>query len=88
MSWTFRFSKDATKQFRRLPRDRQEQLGRAIDEMKDDPLKGDVRPVKSGKFAGALRRREGRYRIIFSLDPAHRLVEIAAILLRTEQTYR
>jgi len=88
MSWSYRFSKEAAKQLRQLPRDRQLQLGQAIDEMKDDPLRGDVLPIKSGKFKGALRKRVGRYRIIFSLDPSQGLVEVAAILLRTEKTYR
>jgi len=51
-------------------------------------LRGDVRPIGSGKFKGALRKRVGRYRTIFSLKPAERLIEIAAILTRTEKTYR
>ncbi len=88
MSWTYRFSQEARKQFRRLPRDRQEQLAQAIEEMKEDPLKGDVRPLKSGKFRGTLRKRVGRYRIIFALDPSQSLIEIAAILIRAEKTYR
>jgi len=88
MSWTARFSKEAAKEFRHLPRDRQEQLSQAIEEMKEDPLRGDVRPIKSGRFKGALRKRVGRYRIVFSLNPSEHLVEIAAILIRTEKTYR
>jgi mRNA-degrading endonuclease RelE of RelBE toxin-antitoxin system len=88
MSWTSRLSKEAAKQFRRLPRDRQEQLAQAIEEMEEDPLRGDVRPLKSGRFRGALRKRVGRYRIIFSLDPEKRLIEIASILTRSEKTYR
>lgn len=88
MSWTSKLSKEAAKELCRLPRDRQEQLSKAIEEMKEDPLKGDVRPIKSGKFKGALRKRVGRYRIVFSLDPSEGLVEIAAILIRTEKTYR
>jgi len=27
-------------------------LYQAIEEMKEDPMKGDVRPIKSGKFRG------------------------------------
>jgi mRNA-degrading endonuclease RelE of RelBE toxin-antitoxin system len=88
MSWTSRFSKEAVKQLRQLPRDRREQLVQAIEEMEEDPLRGDVRPVKSGRFRCALRKRVGRYRIIFSLDPAKRLIEIAVILIRDEKTYR
>lgn len=87
MSWTCRLSKDAAKQLRRLPKDRQRQIAKAIDEMEEDPLKGDVRPIKGGRFKGALRKRVGRYRIIFSLESSERVVEIAAILTRTERTY-
>jgi len=88
MSWTPKLSKEAAKEFRHLPRDRQEQLIQAIEEMKEDPLRGHVRPIKSGKFKGALRKRVGRYRIVFALDPSEGFIEIAAILIRTEKTYR
>ena len=88
MSWTYRLSKEAAKQLRRLPRDRQEQLGHAIDQMSENPLRGDVSRISSGTYRGALRRRVGRYRIIFSLDLQDRLIEIAAILHRSESTYR
>ena len=56
--------------------------------MKEDPLRGDVRPIKSGRFKGALRKRVGPYRLVFALEPRKRLIEIAAILTRTERTYR
>ena len=87
MSWACRLSKEAAKQFRRLPRDRRQQLAQAIEEMAQDPTAGDVRPIKSGKFKGALRKRVGRYRIIFSVDSTTSSVEIAAILVRTGTTY-
>lgn len=88
MSWTSKLSKEAAKEFRHLPRDRQQQLSQAIEEMREDPLRGDVRPIKIGKFKGALRKRVGRYRTIFALDPSEHLIRIAAILIRTEKTYR
>jgi mRNA-degrading endonuclease RelE of RelBE toxin-antitoxin system len=88
MSWDCRLSKAAAKELARLPRDRQQQIGNTIAQMRSDPLGGDVLPIRSGKFEGALRRRSGRYRIIFSLDPARNIIEIAAILIRSEKTYR
>ena len=88
MSWACRLSQEEAKQLRRLPRERQRQLARAIDEMEHDPTSGDVRPLKSGKFKKALRKRVGRYRIVFSLDLSENCIEIAAILARTEKTYR
>jgi mRNA-degrading endonuclease RelE of RelBE toxin-antitoxin system len=88
MSWTIRLSKQAAKQLKRLPRDERDRLREALEEMEADPLAGDVRPIKSGRFRGALRKRVGRYRLVFSLDPPQRRVEIAAVLYRSEKTYR
>ena len=88
MSWTCRLSNQAAKQFRRLPQDRREQIAQAVEEMKRDPTSGDVRPIKSGKFKGTLRKRVGRYRIVFALEQVNRMVDIAAIITRTESTYR
>ncbi len=88
MSWTYRLSKESHRQFQQLPRDRQQQLARSVEEMTEDPFRGDLRPIESGKFKGALRKRVGRYRIIFVLDPTRHLIKVAAILVRTEKTYR
>lgn len=88
MNWDCRLSQQAVKQLRRLPRDRQEQIREALDGMRHDPLSGDVLPIKSGRLRGTLRRRVGRYRIIFVLDPSERSIEVAAILPRTGGTYR
>jgi mRNA-degrading endonuclease RelE of RelBE toxin-antitoxin system len=88
MSWDCRLSEAAAKELARLARDRQQQIGDTIAQMRSDPFGGDVLPIKSGKFKGALRRRSGRYCIIFSIDIAQKIVEIAAILIRTEKTYR
>ena len=74
MNWTCRISRNAADQLRHLPKDRQKQLGQAIEEMKKDPLKGDVRLIKSGKFRGALRKRISSYRIIFSIDHSTNLI--------------
>jgi mRNA-degrading endonuclease RelE of RelBE toxin-antitoxin system len=82
MSWTCRLAREAATQFRRLSRDRQEQLCLALDALEEDPARGGVRPMKAGRFKGSLRKRVERYRIIFSLDPSSRSVEIAAILTR------
>jgi len=88
MSWTSRLSNQAAKQFRRLPQDRRKQIAQAIEETLRDPTSGDVRPIKSGKFKGTLRKRVGSYRIVFALDRAAQTVDIAAIIMRTGKTYR
>ncbi|MDD5264269.1 MAG: type II toxin-antitoxin system RelE/ParE family toxin [Candidatus Bipolaricaulis sp.] len=88
MSWVCSLSRQAARQLRALPRERFEQIALAIDEMETDPTLGDVRPIKSGRFRGALRKRVGPYRIIYSVDPGSRQVDIAAILTRSGTTYR
>jgi mRNA-degrading endonuclease RelE of RelBE toxin-antitoxin system len=88
VSWTCNLASEAAKQLRRLPHDRRRQLARAIEELTEDPMQGDVRPIKSGKFKGTLRKRVGRYRIIFSVDASAHRIDIAAILPRTDNTYR
>jgi len=88
MSWTCSLARSAAKTLRTLPRDRQAQIAHAIGEMEEDPTQGDVRPIKSGKLKGALRRRVGPYRVIYSVDPATRRVDIAAIPVRDDTTYR
>jgi len=63
-------------------------IGRAIDRMEADPFQGDVEPLKGRKWSGRYRKRVGRYRLIFVPDFQERRVEISAILVRSETTYR
>ena len=78
----------AEKELKRLPRDRQARLERAIDEMEKDPFAGDVKPLKGPQWKGRYRKRVGAYRIIFTVDHAAEQVAISAILIRSEKTYR
>ena len=82
------FPQRPKKDLKRLPRDRQARLERAIDEMEDDPFSRDVKPLKGHQWKGRYRKRVGAYRIIFTVDHKTRRVAIAAILIRSEQTYR
>ena len=88
MNWVSKFAREAEKQFRRLPRDRREQLTKTIDELTKNPFLGDVRLVKSGEFKSAWRQRVGNYRIFFALDEIEKLVNILSIKKRDEKTYR
>jgi mRNA-degrading endonuclease RelE of RelBE toxin-antitoxin system len=88
MNWAVELSASAVKALKRLPRDRQAQIERAIDEMEVDPLAGDVKPLKSPKWKDRFRKRVGPYRIIFTLDRKAATVAISAILIRSEKTYR
>ena len=59
-----------------------------MDRMRQDPFEGDVQPLKGKTWQERYRKRVGRYRLIFIPSHRERLVEISAILLRNERTYR
>jgi len=88
MTWTVRLSKSAAKQLSKAPRDQRDLLFERLDEMAQDPFRGDVKPLKGAQWQGRYRKRVGRWRIIFIADQKERLVEVSAILMRSEKTYR
>jgi mRNA-degrading endonuclease RelE of RelBE toxin-antitoxin system len=88
MNWAVELSASAVKALKKLPRDRQTQIGRAIDEMEADPLAGDVKPLNGTEWKDRFRKRVGSYRIIFTLDRKAATAAISAILIRSEKTYR
>jgi mRNA-degrading endonuclease RelE of RelBE toxin-antitoxin system len=88
MNWDIELSASAIKELKKLPRDRQTQITRVLDEMEADPLAGDVLPLKGSEWKDRFRRRVGPYRIIFTLNHKAMIVAISAILLRSEKTYR
>jgi mRNA-degrading endonuclease RelE of RelBE toxin-antitoxin system len=88
MNWAVELSASAIKDLKKLPRDRQAQIERAIDEMESDPMAGDVIPLKGSEWKGRFRKRVGPYRIIFALDSKTLTVAVSAIFIRSEKTYR
>jgi mRNA-degrading endonuclease RelE of RelBE toxin-antitoxin system len=57
----------------------------AIEEMKEDPLHGDVRKLHGG--LEGFRRRVGDWRIFFDVNPTERQVIVTDIERRTSTTY-
>ena len=88
MSWAVRLSASAEKDLKRLPRDRQARIERAIDELEKNPFAGDVKALKSPEWKGRYRKRVGQYRIIFTVGRKASAVAVSAILIRSEKTYR
>ena len=86
MNWTVELSASAAKDFKRLPRDRQRRVGRAIGEMEVNPFAGDVKALQGSEWKGRYRKRVGSYRIIFTADRERSAVAISAILIRSERT--
>jgi mRNA-degrading endonuclease RelE of RelBE toxin-antitoxin system len=88
MMWNVRLSKTAAKQLSNAPRNHRALILKRLDEMAEDPFRGDVKPLKGVPWQGRYRKRVGRWRIIFIPYQNERLVEISAILMRSEKTYR
>ena len=88
MLWTIRLSSEAEKQLSRLPRDLQQRIGDAIDQMGNDPFRGNVKPLKGRQWKGRYRKAVGRYRLIFTPYYSEHRIEISQILIRSEKTYR
>jgi mRNA-degrading endonuclease RelE of RelBE toxin-antitoxin system len=86
MSWSVELAKEAGRQVKKLPADREAAIIAHLGEMRIDPFRGDVKPLK-GKWKGRYRKRVGRYRIIFKVDTKARIVQVSAILARTDATY-
>jgi mRNA-degrading endonuclease RelE of RelBE toxin-antitoxin system len=57
----------------------------AIEEMKDDPFRGDVRKLHGG--LEGFRRRVGNWRILFDVYPDNSQVVVTTIARRTSTTY-
>jgi mRNA-degrading endonuclease RelE of RelBE toxin-antitoxin system len=56
--------------------------------MQADPFRGDTKALKGNEWKGLYRKRVGPFRIIFTADRPGSTVGIAAILRRSEKTYR
>jgi len=88
MNWTIRLSKDAAKQLSNISSAQQNLILDRLGEMEEDPFRGDVKPLKGSQWRGRFRKRVGRWRIIFTPFHNNRYIEVSAILLRSEKTYR
>jgi mRNA-degrading endonuclease RelE of RelBE toxin-antitoxin system len=90
MRYRFELSSEAQRRLSRFPREVQTRLGRAIDDLesKDDSQWSNVKALQGAQWKGLLRKKVGAYRIIFQEFPSRGVAEIAAILIRSKETYR
>ena len=86
MNWDLELARAAQRALRSLPARDLARLNRALNEMRDDPLSGDVVLLR-GEYHGLYRRRVGPWRIIFGLRPDDHVVIVADIVRRTSTTY-
>jgi mRNA-degrading endonuclease RelE of RelBE toxin-antitoxin system len=88
MNWIVHIHDGAARQLKAISPDRR---GRILDDIaafEEDPFRGLVKPLKGKDHKGHYRKVSGRYRIIFKPVHAARTVEVLAVLLRNEKTYR
>ena len=88
MTWRVNIRRGAAKQLEAIPPDRRERILNDIREFAEDPFRGLVKPLKGKKFKGLYRKVSGRYRVIFEPVYAMHTVEVLAVLLRNEGTYK
>ena len=88
MNWASEFTKDAERDFKKLPRNIQRQITHVLEVMATDPFQGQTRPLQGKEWKGVYRRRIGSYRLLFTTNHAARVFVVIAILLRSEKTYR
>ena len=87
-AWRITVSHEAASALRRLDRNTQERMKKAIDRLALDPTPGpgrDIRPVRG--VEGLLRLRAGDWRILFTLNKQDREVFVLAVRPRG-QAYR
>jgi mRNA-degrading endonuclease RelE of RelBE toxin-antitoxin system len=93
MSWTVHVHEAVATQLKAIPPDRRKRILDDIIALEEDPFRGLVKPLKGKQHKGKYRKVSGRYRIIsrqlmFESTHATRTVEVLALLLRNENTYR
>jgi mRNA-degrading endonuclease RelE of RelBE toxin-antitoxin system len=88
MTWRVHVHDGAARQLDAIPPDRRDRILSDITELAVDPFRGLVKPLKGRFHKGHFRKVSGRYRIIFKPIHAARIVEVLAVLLRNEKTYR
>jgi mRNA-degrading endonuclease RelE of RelBE toxin-antitoxin system len=88
MTWTVHIHDGASKQLKAMPPDRRQRVVDDIAAFAEDPFRGLVKPLKGKDHKGHYRKVSGRYRIIFKPIHPTNTVEVLAVLLRNEKTYR
>jgi mRNA-degrading endonuclease RelE of RelBE toxin-antitoxin system len=69
-----------------MPARDRERINEVLNQMKGQPLSGDLAPLRA-EYQGAFRRRIGSWRIVFTVRPDGRTVIVHDIMRRTSTTY-
>jgi mRNA interferase RelE/StbE len=85
MNWDLVIASPAERVFKRLAKPERRQIDAVFGQMRDNPYHGDIRFLKGSN--GELRRRVGDWRILYELEPEHKMIIITAIKRRGSNTY-
>ncbi len=77
MKWGLVIASRAKRQLRRLTKSDRHQIDAAFLEMCHNPYHGDVQFLKGSD--GAFRRRTGDWRILYDLEPEHKVIVVTAV---------
>ena len=84
--WELRVARRAGRTIGRAPKHERDRLLAALEQMRTDPLRGDI--VRLRHQLGAFRRRLGDWRIFFDVDWTRAVVDVTDVARRTTTTYR
>jgi mRNA-degrading endonuclease RelE of RelBE toxin-antitoxin system len=84
MEWTVVLAGPAQKSLRRIPTGDRTHILAALDEMQQDPFRGDIRKLQG---LSGFRRRVGNWRVFFEIIAERKHIVVTAIERRTSTTY-
>jgi mRNA-degrading endonuclease RelE of RelBE toxin-antitoxin system len=85
MKWGLVIGNRAERHLRRLTDPERHQIDAVFLEMCHNPYLGDVQFIKGSD--GAFRRRTGDWRILYDLEPEHKVIVVTAVKHRSSNTY-
>ena len=80
--WRVALSNDAVKFYKKVPVELAKRINSALDKLAENPLMAGVRPVKTER--GVYRIRISNVRLLFGLNKKARIIEVFAIVPRSE----
>jgi len=86
MSWEIKIAKKALKELKRIPKKDAKRLLFTLEELIDNPYRGDIEKIKGED--NTYRRRVGNYRVLYEILSKEKYIEVFDIRRRTTTTYR
>jgi len=84
IAWEIALTKPAKRAYDKAPRETRERLDGCFENLEKNPIYGNNIMPLTGQLKGLIRYKVGEWRVIFRLHKEARLVEIVAILPRSD----